>query len=78
MRLLGRYVFREILSGTFLATFLATFVIFLHRVDRLFDVVVRSSSSPATVLTLFALAMPPVLHCFPPPIPYPIRFQRMP
>src|SRR6516164_1205190 len=61
MRLLGRYVFREILSGTFLATSLATFVIFLHRVDRLFDVVVRSSSSPATVLTLFALAMPPVL-----------------
>jgi LPS export ABC transporter permease LptG/LPS export ABC transporter permease LptF len=61
MRLLGRYVFREILSGTFLATFLATFVIFLHSVDKIFDVLVRSSSSPATVVTLFALAMPPVL-----------------
>src|SRR5215467_16167768 len=61
MRLLGRYVFREIFSGTFLATFLATFVIFLHSVDKIFDVLVRSSSSPATVLTLFALAMPPVL-----------------
>jgi LPS export ABC transporter permease LptG/LPS export ABC transporter permease LptF len=61
MRLLGRYVFREIFSGTFLATFLATFVIFLHSVDKIFDVLVRSSSSPATVLTLFTMAMPPVL-----------------
>src|SRR5215469_11246022 len=61
MRLLGRYVFREILSSTFLATLLATFVIFLHSVDRIVDVLVRSNASPGTVITLFLLAMPPVL-----------------
>jgi LPS export ABC transporter permease LptG/LPS export ABC transporter permease LptF len=61
MRILGRYVFREILSSTFLATFLATFVIFLHSVDHIFEVLVRSNPSPFTVIQLFALAMPPVL-----------------
>ncbi|HLI85253.1 MAG TPA: LptF/LptG family permease [Bryobacteraceae bacterium] len=61
MRLLGRYVFREILSSTFLGTFLATFVIFLHSVDKIFEVLVHTYASPATVVTLFALAMPPVL-----------------
>jgi LPS export ABC transporter permease LptG/LPS export ABC transporter permease LptF len=61
MRLLGRYVFREILSSTFLGTFLATFVIFLHSIDKIFEVLVHTYASPATVITLFALAMPPVL-----------------
>jgi LPS export ABC transporter permease LptG/LPS export ABC transporter permease LptF len=61
MRLLGRYVFREILSSTFLGTFLATFVIFLHSIDKIFEVLVHTYASPATVVTLFALAMPPVL-----------------
>jgi LPS export ABC transporter permease LptG/LPS export ABC transporter permease LptF len=61
MRLLGRYVFREILSSTFLGTFLATFVIFLHSIDKIFEVLVHTYASPAMVVTLFALAMPPVL-----------------
>ena len=37
MRILGRYVFREILAGSFLATIIATFVIFLQRLGRLFE-----------------------------------------
>ena len=61
MRLLGRYVFREILSSTFLATLLATFVIFLHGVDKIFEVLVHSNPSPLDIITLFALALPPVL-----------------
>jgi LPS export ABC transporter permease LptG/LPS export ABC transporter permease LptF len=61
MRLLGRYVFREILSSTFLATLLATFVIFLHGVDKIFEVLVHSNASLGTVFSLFALALPPVL-----------------
>ena len=61
LRLLGRYIFREVFSSALLGTFLATFVIFLHGVDKIFDVLVRTNGSPATVLTLFALAMPPVL-----------------
>jgi LPS export ABC transporter permease LptG/LPS export ABC transporter permease LptF len=62
LRLIGRYVFREILTSAVLGTLLATFVIFLQRVDRLFAVLVGSSNATVkTVLLLFAWAMPPVL-----------------
>lgn len=62
MRILSRYVFREILSSALLGTFLTTFVIFLQQVaSRLFELLVRSSASPQTVLKLFALALPAVL-----------------
>ena len=61
MRLLGRYIFREILTSSILGTLLATFVIFLHGADRLFQALVGSSPSPETVVKLLALAMPPVL-----------------
>jgi LPS export ABC transporter permease LptG/LPS export ABC transporter permease LptF len=67
IRILGRYVFREILSSALLGTLLATCVIFLQRVDKLFEVLVRSTVTAKTVLYLFALAMPPVL-------PYTIPF----
>ena len=60
-RLLSRYVFKEILASALLSTLLATAVIFLQRVDRIFEVLVTSNSSIRTVATLFALAMPPVL-----------------
>ena len=45
MRLLGRYIFREILTSSVLGTLLATFVIFLQRVDKLFEVLVGSSNA---------------------------------
>ena len=61
MRLLGRYVFREILTSSLLGTLLATFVIFLHGANDLFKVLVGSSPPPATVVELLLLAMPPVL-----------------
>ncbi len=62
MRILSRYVFREILTSALLGTFLTTFVIFLQQVaSRLFELLVRSSASPQTVLKLFALALPAVL-----------------
>jgi LPS export ABC transporter permease LptF/LPS export ABC transporter permease LptG len=61
MRILSRYVFREIVSSALLGTLLATFVIFLQRVDKLFELLVRSSARTETVLSLFALALPPVL-----------------
>ena len=61
-RLLGRYVFREILTSALLGTLLATFVIFLYGFDRLFDLLVRSTTATmGTVALLFALAIPPVL-----------------
>src|SRR5437879_1109752 len=61
MKILSRYVFREIVTSSFLATALATFVIFLQVVlGRLFELLVRSASGPA-VVQLFVLALPPVL-----------------
>ena len=44
-----------------LGTLLATFVVFLQKVDRLFEVLVGSNPDPKTVATLFALTLPPVL-----------------
>lgn len=61
LRLLGRYVFREILTSSALGTLLATFVVFIQKVDRLFEVLVATNPGPKTVLTLFALTIPPVL-----------------
>ena len=61
MRILSRYVFREIVSSAVLGTALATFVVFLQQVDKLFELLVRSSAHTSTVLWLFALALPPVL-----------------
>jgi LPS export ABC transporter permease LptG/LPS export ABC transporter permease LptF len=62
MRLIGRYVFREILTSSVLGTFLATFVIFLQKVDRLFELLVGSGSAGfVSSLKLFGWALPPVL-----------------
>jgi LPS export ABC transporter permease LptG/LPS export ABC transporter permease LptF len=61
LRLLGRYVFREILTSSLLGTLLATFVIFLQKADDLFEVLVATGPAPATVVTLFALTIPPLL-----------------
>ncbi len=60
MKILSRYVFREILTSSFLATALATFVIFLQGIGRLFALLVGSAKGLA-VFQLFALALPPVL-----------------
>lgn len=62
LRLLGRYVFREILASAVLGTLLATFIIFLRAADKLFAVLVNSNNVAAwDVVKLFAYAVPPVL-----------------
>ena len=61
MRLLGRYIFREILTSSLLGTLLATFVIFLHGADALLKLLVGTNPPPATVVALLTLAVPPVL-----------------
>jgi len=61
MRILDRYIFREIISSSLLGTALATSIIFLQGVGKLFEVLVRSSPRPETVLYLFALSLPPLL-----------------
>jgi len=62
LRLLGRYVFREILTSAVLGTLLATFIIFLRAADKLFAVLVGSNNAHvSTVVELLLWAMPPVL-----------------
>ncbi len=61
MRILSRYVFREILTSSLLGTILATFVTFLQKADRLFEVLVGSNAKFTTVAPLFLWAIPPLL-----------------
>lgn len=58
MRILSRAITREILSGAALGTTLFTFVLFLRNLERLFALLVRSSTSPFTVAKLFLFAIP--------------------
>lgn len=61
MRILSRYIFREITSSALLGAVLATAIIFLQGVGKLFEVLLRSSPSLGTILYLFALSLPPLL-----------------
>ncbi|HBY63544.1 MAG TPA: LPS export ABC transporter permease LptF [Solibacterales bacterium] len=61
MGILGRNVFREIVSSAVLGSLLFTFVLFLQRLGKLFEMLVRSSAPPQTVGYLFLLILPPVL-----------------
>ena len=58
MGLLSRSIFREVGSSALLGTVLFMFVLFLQRIGKLFEILVRSSAPPATVGYLFALAVP--------------------
>jgi LPS export ABC transporter permease LptG/LPS export ABC transporter permease LptF len=58
MGLIGRTLFLEIASGAFLGTVLFTFVLFLQRVSRLFEQLVRGSAPAETVGYLFTLLLP--------------------
>ncbi|HWF08463.1 MAG TPA: LptF/LptG family permease [Bryobacteraceae bacterium] len=60
MKILSRYAFREILASSVLATTLATFVIFLQGIPKLFELLVHAAKGPL-VLELFALALPPIV-----------------
>ncbi|HTP89356.1 MAG TPA: LptF/LptG family permease [Bryobacteraceae bacterium] len=58
MRILSRSIFREIAVNATLGLSLLTFVLFLQRLSRLFEIMVRSSAPPSMVLHLFLLAIP--------------------
>lgn len=58
MGLLSRSIFREVANSALLGTVLFTFVLFLQRVGKLFEILVRSSAPPLTVGYLFSLAIP--------------------
>jgi LPS export ABC transporter permease LptG/LPS export ABC transporter permease LptF len=60
MRILGRYVFREILASSLLATALATFIIFLQYIAPLLELLVRTGEG-LIFLKLCVYSLPPVL-----------------
>jgi len=60
MRILGRYVFREVLPGSFLAIIVATFVIWLQKVGPLFELLVRSKRA-GVALELIGFSLLPIL-----------------
>ena len=61
MGLISRTVVIEIATRALLGTTLFTFVLFLQRVSRLFEQLIRGSASLETVAYLFVLLLPPVL-----------------
>jgi LPS export ABC transporter permease LptG/LPS export ABC transporter permease LptF len=58
MGLLFRSIFREISKSAVFAAAMFTFVLFLQRIGKLFEILVRSSAAPSVVAHLFALAIP--------------------
>ncbi len=58
MGLLFRAIFREVAKNAIFGAALFTFVLFLQRVGKLFEILVRSSASPSIVAHLFVLAIP--------------------
>ncbi len=61
MGILSRTVFWEVAVSALLGTTLFTFVLFLQKLGRLFEILVRSAAPFSTVTYLFALVLPPTL-----------------
>jgi LPS export ABC transporter permease LptG/LPS export ABC transporter permease LptF len=58
MRIISRAIFREILGSALLGGVLFTFVLFLHTMERLFALLVRSTAPPLEVTKLLLFALP--------------------
>ncbi|MGA8220107.1 MAG: LptF/LptG family permease [Candidatus Acidiferrales bacterium] len=61
MRLLDRYIAREVGSHSLLGLAVFTFVFFVPQLVRLMDLIVRHSGGVGTVALLFLCSVPPVL-----------------
>src|SRR5579862_507057 len=61
MRLLDRYITREVASHAILGLAVFTFVFFVPQLVRLMDLIVRHSGGTWTVVKLFLCSLPPVL-----------------
>lgn len=61
MRLLDRYIFREVASHSVLGLAVFTFVFFVPQLVRLMDLIVRHSGGIFAVAELFLCSLPPVL-----------------
>ncbi|MBZ5515846.1 MAG: LptF/LptG family permease [Acidobacteriia bacterium] len=61
MRILTRYILKEICAHSLLGLLVFTFVIFLQHVSHLLELAVRHSLPPASTITLFLLPVPGIL-----------------
>jgi LPS export ABC transporter permease LptG/LPS export ABC transporter permease LptF len=61
MRLLTRYILREVVSYALLGAVLFTFVLFIRDLPKILELVVRDSASLSDVLRLFAYTLPNTL-----------------
>ncbi len=58
MRILTRYILGEILSHTLIGCALFTFILFMHDLPHILDVVVRNSSTFANVMEILLFTLP--------------------
>ncbi len=61
VRILTRYILREVLSHAVLGTALFTFILFMRDVGRVLELVVRKSAPLSTVLEVVAFTLPAAL-----------------
>jgi lipopolysaccharide export LptBFGC system permease protein LptF len=61
MRLLTRYILREVVSYALLGAVLFTFVLFMRDLPKILELVVRDSASLTDVLRIFAYTLPNTL-----------------
>ena len=61
MRILDRYIAREVVRHAFLGLVIFTFVLFVPKLVRLMEIFVRHTGSGAQILTLFLCIIPSVL-----------------
>jgi LPS export ABC transporter permease LptF/LPS export ABC transporter permease LptG len=61
MRILDRYIVREIVRHAFLGLLIFTFVLFVPKLVRLMELFVRHSGSGSQILTLFLYIIPGIL-----------------
>ena len=61
MRLLTRYILREVVSYALLGAVLFTFVLFMRDLPKILELVVRDSASLTNVLRIFAYTLPNTL-----------------
>jgi len=61
MRILDRYIAREVTRHSFLGLLIFTFVLFVPKLVRLMEILVRHSGSPAQIVMLFLCIVPSIL-----------------
>lgn len=62
MRILTRYILREILAPTLIGCALFTFILFMPQLPRILEIVVRSSSTWTDVMEVFLFTLPNLLR----------------